>query len=109
MNWYAIMLFMLFSPIGWIICGVLLAIFIFANLKFNMAVNVSRRILQPIDPDDPHPADTMAFMRKHLEDSGINRNKRFWFTILATSGIALIVVLGFPMLCTFTSFTTYCP
>lgn len=107
MNWYAIMLFMMFSPIAWVINGLLLVVFIYANLKFNMAVNLYKRVMFELDPDDPDPAATMAFM--HKEVAAFKGSKEFWFCVLTASGLGLILTIGFPLLCTFTSLTTICP
>lgn len=109
MNWYSILLLMIFSPIGWIINGLLLTVFIFSTLKYNMAANVYRRVLLTVDARDPRPADTIAIMMRQLKTQPFIQKKEFWFVVMSLSGIALILTMGFPFLCTFTSITTVCP
>ena len=109
MNWYSILMLMMFSPIGWIINGLLLSVFIFSTLKYNMAANVYRRVLLTVDARDPRPADTIAIMMRQLKTQPFIQKKEFWFIVMSLSAIALIITIGFPMFCTFTSFTTYCP
>jgi hypothetical protein len=107
-NYYAIMLFLLFSPWGWLLIGTLASIFIFANLKFNITTNVIRR-MTTVDPDDPQPDNFVAYMREEVKRLPRSEKPWFWFCILAATGVGLIIIVGFPLFFTYSGYSINCP
>lgn len=96
MNYYAIMMFFLYSPWGWLILGVLIAIFVVASMKLEMATSIEQAFA--IDPDDPAPELT----REHLHSI-----KSFWFGIRMAAIIALISITVIPFFFTYSGWVSH--
>lgn len=100
MNFYAILLFILFSPWAWLIMGVLVLVFIYANVRFSVTNAVNRRLLTNIR-ENPRTPQQQADMALYLKSMSYKHKPEFWFVVLLVTGTALIVMIGLPMLCTY--------
>lgn len=88
MNWYAILLFLIASPIGWAMIAGLTLMFIYTSWRFEKAMKLSSG-----------PAPTTEGSK---ESRPWATNPKVWFSAQLIVGLILILLLGLPMACTFT-------
>lgn len=132
MNWYAMLLFLIASPIGWVAIIGLTGAFIYAGWRFEKAMKQHEYFKRQHDanaaqlagsrPQDrvvPHPTlpihvyePATTEVPVGVQHVGMKLHPwyvtpEFWFGIQMLAGVLLIVMLGLPMLCTFV--TNACP
>jgi hypothetical protein len=100
------MMFVLYSPWGWAIIGVLLATFIFANIMVDATTNIEQATILVIDPDGPYPDLTREAFHSLAQDIPLYETRAFWAYTRAVAVITLIVIVCVPFFFTYSGYAS---
>lgn len=97
MNHYEILLFIMFSPWAWVGLASLLAVFVYANIRFYVTSTVHQLQIRSAGKDPERIRETLTYLKRLR----LKHKPEFWCVMATVSGILVILAVGIPLLCTF--------